>query len=150
MLTRPIMLLVIGICFIPSAIGQTASSTSQPPTRPRVEKASWNQSAQETYGISRDAFLSMGLNQLTKEQYANFLLWTYVRAETARKQGEETGKAEAAQTQPSYSCGPLMTDAAVSKVSVKIEPSEHTSSLILSGLLERLRRIPDVQIVYES
>jgi hypothetical protein len=131
-------------------------ATKPPPPRirkplPKVEMASWNEQAEQSFGISQDDFASIGFSKLTQEEYVKLLLWIYGHNAKAEQKGMDEGKAAVTSTQTTYSCGPKTTDeASVSKVKLIIEDERNTPSALMSGIRQRLRSIPDVQIVYDE
>lgn len=141
----------IGFCFVGMypTLAQTTQTlkrgTQVKPTQPKVELARWSADLEKSFGISQEKFAAMGLSKLTVLEYTEMLFW----AASFQKSAEEKGREEARATQLRHSCGRSIEDrAATDKVNVLINPSKDSNSEIVSGLRQRLRGIPDVQIVY--
>jgi len=113
--------------------------------------ASWNAQVEQSFGISQDDFASMGFSKLTQDEYVKLLLWISAHNTKAEQKGMEEGQSAAMNMQTTYSCGPKTVDeTSVSKVKLIIEDEKDTPSALMSGMRQRLRSIPDVQIVYDE
>jgi hypothetical protein len=148
-LSRQFLRFFAALCsWFKTAPTQTSASKSTV-TKPKVELAVWDDTAEKSFGITEEAFKSMGLRKLTSEEYKAVLTWEAVREMNAESKGIDKGKAAAQATLTTYSCGPDQGDAqSLSKVNLLIGGSADTPSEIMSLLRERLRRIPDIQIVF--
>jgi hypothetical protein len=115
------------------------------PTAPKVEMAQWSEELEKFYGISRERFAAMGLPKLTLKEYTEMIGWVYEREKVVTEQAAEVAKS----TQLRDLCGRSIEDqAAADKVNLFIDEAEHNNSEVISGLRQRLRAIPDVEIVY--
>lgn len=111
--------------------------------QPKVAMAAWYESEEILFGISRTQFAAMGLSKLTEQEYVWLMAWVNSQKSKAKE--------EALAKQPSYSCGrPIQEPATYDKVNLLIEVGDQTPADITSGIRQRLRAIPDVQIVYGS
>ena len=142
--------LILCCCSVsPRSIGQTSATHPKSP-QPKIERVSWSDALQSSFGISKDDFSSMGLSKLTTEQYGYLLKWAYLRESDARETGKKQGIESSANTRATYSCGDPWADSSVSKLSLVVMGNDKTPPAVLSGILQRLRGFSDVQIVYEN
>lgn len=127
------------------------AQTNPPPPRkkplPAVRMASWNEKAEKSFGVSHEDFKSMGFSKLTQDEYGLLLFWISAQKTHAEQKGMEEAQAAAL----TYSCGlNVAEEAAASKVNVIIEDDKNTPAALVSGIRQRVRSIPDVQIVYDT
>lgn len=151
--------IILLTCFLfchNSVTAQTATQTPHPKstsTKPKVELAVWNENAEKSFGITEGNFKSMGLRKLTLEEYVAVLNWGWTRETQAESRGRDEGRQAVEATSSTYSCGPdknKTDDQSLSKVNLFIVPNTDTPSEIMSRVRERLRRMSDVQIVFDK
>jgi len=145
------LLLPMGTCFVLlyPASAQTSQTTKRPsqtkPGQPKVEMAQWSAEWEKSFGISQDKFAAMGLSKLTVAESLEVFMWAFTRENNAKEEGRDEVKS----SQLRQVCGRRIEDQAVAdRVNLFIDEAEHTNSEVVSGLRQRLRAIPDVQIVY--
>ncbi|HWY08225.1 MAG TPA: hypothetical protein VNY24_15295 [Candidatus Acidoferrales bacterium] len=147
----PALFLICSLLSFAQPIKPQSPQAKSAPSRPKVEMAAWSEKEFNDLGITKEAYLSMGLEKLTAAEYKNLLDTLVVRDFIAESKGKTEGRQEAASASLTYSCGPPKLDeASVSKVSIFVESSSDTPAELMSGVRQRLRNIPDVQIVFEK
>jgi len=128
------------------------------PAKSKVEMAVWNQTVLDTYGMSEQAFISMGFGKLTTKEFKDLIDWLIVRdfasknmgMDEGRQAGLEEGRQAAASSAATYSCGPNKTNIGdLSKVNVFIDDHPDAPAELMSGVRQRLRNMSDVQIVFD-
>lgn len=136
MRTRILLPLAV-LMLVSSAVNQTqrkAASSVSPP------HATWDSFAETAFGMSEDTFRQAGLSKLTRDEYGvllNALLNMQVKAgQDAKKQ------------QLTYVCGPI--PAKYDKVKVMVDSNSDALSEIMSPLRQKLRAMPDVEIVFDA
>lgn len=137
-------------CFAQTPTPPAPPARVKKPAPPKIETVTWNEQIGESFGASREEFASMGLSKLTQEEYVKLFLWAYERNAKAKEKGMEEGKTFITNTQNTFTCGPTVDETSVAKVSLIIEDEKDTPSALMSGIRQRIRNIPDVQIVYEE
>lgn len=157
MLKTPISFAFVAICCL--ACGVVASAQSAPNqsqsakprgVQPQVKKAQWTEQTLTYLGISKNDFVSMGLEKLTMDEYGKLLAWATNREREAANTASEAAKKDAMASQVTFFCGPKQTtDESLKKVHVFIEDNNATVAELMSGVRQRLRGISDVEIVYE-
>ncbi|HLK05834.1 MAG TPA: hypothetical protein VKT53_15455 [Candidatus Acidoferrum sp.] len=143
-------LLVAACCALEYSGSAQTNQVAKPParvkpTRPELELAKWSAEWETSLGISRDKFAAMGLSKLTVKEAGEMVFWASTRETSAEQKGMEKQKS----IQFHHDCGRTAEDqAAANKVNLFISEGETGNSEVLSGLRQRLRAIPDIQIVY--
>jgi hypothetical protein len=133
---RIVLLFALLILCVP-ALNQTARKTATPATR--EEHAAWLPESETYFGISQETFRTAGLSKLTTTEYGALLMsmskWRLKAAEEAKK------------SVFTYTCGQL--PAKDSKIKVMIQANDNAPSEIMSPLRQRIRGMPDVEIVFQ-
>jgi len=123
----------------PTQPSRTRVSTGKSAARPAAPPhAEWTASIESVFGITQKQFSEAGLFKLTETEVSTLLLAVY----EIRQQAVDTAQ----KAQIAYTCGPI--PASYDKIKLYVDVSENTPTEIASGVRQRLRGLPDVEIVY--
>ena len=103
--------------------------------------------------MSYEQFQFMGLSKLTQDEYYKFLSWASERSNQVRVEGMAAGRKAQESIDaifPTYSCGPSLDETTASKVRVFIQDPGDNPAELMSEFRQKLRNIPDVQIVFSE
>lgn len=121
------------------------SPAAQPPTvktatasKPSVGHAEWNQESETLVGLTQQQFTEAGLSKLTTAEYGHLLSAMITQQVKVRQEGQNS--------RPLHVCGPIPER--YDKVRVSVEANDTAPSEIVSGVRQRLRGMPDVEIVF--
>ncbi len=129
-------------CFIvPAARAQSSPATKQA-VRP---KAVWSETLETRYGLTRDEFTAIGFANLSMGQFGQLVTWL--------EQFQAKTKMEAQAWQTYYHCGRrsgASDPESYAKVKLLVIVGDQSPSEVASGLRQRIRSIPDAEIVFNE
>jgi hypothetical protein len=136
------------VCSAQTATTQTTASRqpTKPPARPTPKPAEsfvWTEEFGKNSGISHDDFVSMGLGKLAQNELGSLVNWSFVQRQNAMQAMREATV--------TYTCGRTSKDEAANpKVRVIVEAATNSPSEVTSGFNQKLRSMPDIEIVYTA
>ena len=105
--------------------------------------ATWNSGIGKLSGITQEHFFELGLYKLTKQQFVSLLKLPVAQ--------EASEAARARENAPTYTCATTsLQRSSFDKVMVFFEFNDDGPSDFISGLRQKVRSIPDVQIVFSE
>jgi len=143
---KPIRLFAFAVAVFLSQNHPQLAAQTPPPKRAAarpsavIKHAEWSPSLESLVGLSQEQFRQASLGRLTEDEFASLLTSFYTNEQKMVK--------NALSAQLSVSCSPGQTD--FQKVRIFVDVNEKTPSEIASGIRERLRALPDVEIVYDA
>jgi len=139
----PLLALVLVVALLragPVAAQTTPSKTAANKQSVTIKRAEWSPTFEALVGISQQQFRDARLDRLTQNEFDSLFTSIYG--------AEQKMVQNAHSTQPSITCSPGQTE--FQKIRVFVEVNDKTPAQIASGIRERLRALPDVEIVYDA
>jgi hypothetical protein len=123
--------------FIAPAINQTPRKPATPPPPP--QHAQWLPAAEQYFGLTEETFREAGLSKLTPEEYG-VLLSAISDQQTKSAENAKKGLF-------TYDCGGFPEKN--SKIKLTVDSNSDAPSELMSPLRQRIRGMPDVEIVFD-
>lgn len=138
---RPILAIVVAAVALGTVVSQTKTTVHPKPASHSVSKpATLGLAFQAMIDMTPAQFSSAGLQKLTDDELIS--LAGFISQHSAKAADEAT------KAHMHYRCGPFVTN--YDKVKIVVNATDGTPSQIVSAVRQRLRALPDVEIVYSA